>query len=222
MVAVVGLVSVAFTLGATTGLRRSWPLAGAYEWLSRQASPYDFRANPSYRIRSALYAVRKSRRITMIGDSLTEYADWSLLLGRPDVGNQGITGDVSAGVLARLYPSVTGSQVVFLNIGINDPAHFVTAMETQANIRHIVEVLSRGSKVYVQSLILTRRSDLNRYVQVTNEFLQMFCDGKMCTYVDLNARLAKDGMLNESFALDAVHLNENGYLQWAAAIAPLI
>nr|WP_228747944.1 GDSL-type esterase/lipase family protein [Bradyrhizobium sp. BR 10289] len=158
----------------------------------------------------------------MIGDSLTEYADWSLLLGRPDVGNQGITGDVSAGVLARLYPSVTGSQVVFLNIGINDPAHFVTAMETQANIRHIVEVLSRGSKVYVQSLILTRRSDLNRYVQVTNEFLQMFCDGKMCTYVDLNARLAKDGMLNESFALDAVHLNENGYLQWAAAIAPLI
>jgi lysophospholipase L1-like esterase len=143
-------------------------------------------------------------------------------LGRSNIANQGIAGDVTAGVLARLHGSVRQSRVVFLNVGINDARHFIAMSESQENVRRIVSVLSQSSQVYLESIVLTQKDELNRYVRRTNDFATSLCDSKICTYVDLNGRLVENGKLKSSFALDDIHINSAGYAEWAALIRPLI
>ena len=54
-----------------------------------------------------LYQVRKDQHmsykiqadIVMLGDSMTEFAEWNELLGRNDVVNRGIRGDITEGML---------------------------------------------------------------------------------------------------------------------------
>ena len=59
--------------------------------------------------------------IVFVGNSITEQCDWAELLGRSDVRNRGIAGDVTAGLLDRLDPILEGRpRQLFLMIGIND------------------------------------------------------------------------------------------------------
>jgi lysophospholipase L1-like esterase len=211
-----------FLAGTLVGLRAPLVLRQSHEWMVRHFVPYDFSRNPAYLARSRLYADEDSKFVTMLGDSLTEYADWQALLNRPDIANQGIAGDVTAGILARLHVSVRMSKIVFLNVGINDARHFIAISESQENIRRIISVLSQSSKVYLQSIVFTQNDDLNLYVRQMNDFAMSYCDTKICTYVDLNSRLAENGKLKSSFALDDIHINSAGYAEWAALLRPLI
>ena len=64
-----------------------------------------------------------------------------------------------------------------------------------------------------------------RHAQVSelNRKLETLCaTNKTATFVDLNIFLAPDGMLEEHYTLDGIHLNGRGYQEWARAISPFV
>jgi lysophospholipase L1-like esterase len=160
--------------------------------------------------------------IVMLGDSLTASGNWGARLQRSDVANRGIAGDTSAGILRRLEGSVQSAKIVFLLIGINDPAHSIPESESQSNIADIINELGKTRQIVVQSVLLTRDTKQNTYVLRLNQFAQGLCDAGKCTYVDLNTKLSENGVLKREFAIDDLHINADGYIAWASVIKPIL
>ena len=104
--------------------------------------------------------------VVMLGDSITEGADWPALFPRVRIHNQGIGGDDTEGVLRRLA-LVTDRRPgkVFVMIGTNDLGKGVrSADEIVRNIATIVDQIRADSpttKIYLQSVLprLRRRAD---------------------------------------------------------------
>ena len=67
--------------------------------------------------------------IVMIGDSITDGAEWYELLKNNEVQNRGIGGDTTKGILDRLDTINKSIKKAFLMIGINDIAGYKTVDE---------------------------------------------------------------------------------------------
>lgn len=79
------------------------PLPGSAEMARAEASAAPKR--PPYRVlRQGMFALSKidSASVVMLGDSLTEAAQWAEITGCRFLANRGIGADDSAGVLRRL------------------------------------------------------------------------------------------------------------------------
>lgn len=188
----------------------------------RHFASYNPRLNPLQLELAPPFPQVPGASIVMLGDSLTASGNWGALLQRSDVANRGIAGDTSAGILRRLEYSVQSAKIVFLLIGINDPAHSIPEGESQSNIAEIINELGKTRQVVVQSVLLTRDTKRNPYVLRLNQFAQGLCDAGKCTYVDLNAELAENGVLKREFAIDDLHINADGYAAWASVIKPIL
>ena len=105
----------------------------------------------------------RSTDIVMLGNSLTEGGkDWAEKLGKPNVRNRGISGDVALGVDARLYQITPHKPAkIFLLIGINDVSHDVTVDSLMTDIRTLVDHIraqTPKTKLVLQSLLPIRES----------------------------------------------------------------
>jgi lysophospholipase L1-like esterase len=165
--------------------------------------------------------------IILLGNSMTDGAEWAELFGNPRVKNRGISGDVTTGVLDRL-DEITESKPdrVFLLIGTNDLARDVPAEQVVENIGHIVARINADSpttEVYVQSIFPvndhyglfgghTSKGDVIRRI---NRQLERGIEGDY-TYLDLHSRFTdRVGKLDLRYSNDGLHLNGAGYRQWA-------
>lgn len=163
--------------------------------------------------------------VVMIGDSITDGAEWEALFPSVNIANRGIFGDTTAGVLARI-DSITSTQAdkAFVMIGINDFSRGASVPEVYANYTNIVMQLKQQDMVvYIQSTILggARKADVNPQIEALNADLKKFAiatDG--VTYLDLNAGLAQNGSLDPQYSRDEVHLNGAGYAVWRDIIHP--
>jgi hypothetical protein len=73
--------------------------------------------------------------IIFIGNSITEGAEWSELLGDNRIKNRGISGDVSAGVINRIGEVAQRKPAkVFLMIGVNDLSRGIAPDSVLKNI----------------------------------------------------------------------------------------
>lgn len=165
--------------------------------------------------------------ILFLGNSLTEGGDWSRLLQKPDVINQGIGGDLTFGVLRRLDKvSRHKPSQVFLMIGTNDLTRNVPDSIIVQNILSIVEVLYSkipATQFIVQSLLPVndevdpQLSDykLNPRVLAINQALRNNADKWGYTYIDLHTSFSnKVGKLRPALTYDGIHLNSKGYKLW--------
>jgi hypothetical protein len=163
--------------------------------------------------------------VVMLGDSLTEWADWRAILPGIDVTNQGIAGDTTVGLLSRLDLAKRASpRAVALMIGVNDlvslqPVNDVSARYAKA----IGELAAPGRCIIVQSTLLTREgATLNAAISDLNQRLAQTCADGNCSFVDLNAVLAPEGELATDATVDGIHLTARGYTLWRDALLPHI
>ena len=64
--------------------------------------------------------------IIMLGNSLTDGAEWNELLRNPHVKNRGIIGDIIQGLYERMEPILKGKpKKIFILSGVNDVSHGV-------------------------------------------------------------------------------------------------
>ncbi len=165
--------------------------------------------------------------MVFIGDSITDRAEWEDLFPSLKIANRGIGTDRTDGVLKRLESIYsTSADRAFIMIGINDFASGASVDEVFENYRTIVnQLVEHGMKVYIQSTIFAgkRREDLNTKIVELNERLELLATKhNSITYIDLNAGLAKDSLLNSMYSRDDVHLNANGYTVWKNIISPYV
>jgi lysophospholipase L1-like esterase len=164
--------------------------------------------------------------IVMVGDSLTDTVEWSELFPGTSIANRGITGDTTSKVLYRLDTVVsTGAKDAFILVGINDFLGGANVETVYQNYLMILDALmAQGVRPHIQSTIYVgeSRRQINEKVRDLNRRLHGVASERGLTYVDLNAVLAVDGVLNPLYTTDDIHLNADGYAHWRDTLKPLI
>lgn len=173
--------------------------------------------------------------VVMLGNSITNGANWEELLGNPKVINRGISGDNTFGVLNRL-DQITNLKPdkVFILLGINDLARNFPVDLILKNYRKTVETIctqTPDTRIYIQSILPTNNdfSDFKNHqnkdpmIREVNEKLKIMAAELKVHFVDLYPHfLDGRGKLNTAYTNDGLHLTGPGYLRWAEIIRPLI
>lgn len=173
--------------------------------------------------------------IIFLGNSLTAGTKWNELLAQPNARNRGISGDTSFGVLERLDEVVEGQPAkVFLLIGINDIARNFPVEMIQENHRKIVVRIQKESprtQIYLQTLLPVNNT-FDRYpnhynkdpkIAAVNEGLRQLTEEFDLVLVDLHPHfLDEHGRLSTAYTEEGLHLNAEGYLQWAKIVKPYL
>jgi lysophospholipase L1-like esterase len=175
---------------------------------------------------SRLDYFRKSEhhaQLVFVGDSLTEFGEWSELFPGTTTANRGIGGDNTRALAERLDALGDISQsTVMLMIGINDfLALGATPDEVAVRYEAILRNLgARARHVVVQSTLPVAppaSTAVNADIAALNAAIRRLCIDK-CSYLDLATLRMPDGSLHPDTTIDGVHLNGTGYLAWATAL----
>ncbi len=164
--------------------------------------------------------------VTFVGDSLTAQGDWQAAFPARVVHNQGVSGDTSFQLMARL-PSIrqTGAATYLVMVGINDIVWGYDPGRIAGRIQWLRTGLQigTGARVIVQSTIPCARfrcgADGVRRVAELNQRLAQQTPAP--DYVDLTPVMADADGLKRAYTVDGVHLNAAGYARWQARLREL-
>ena len=165
--------------------------------------------------------------IVFLGNSLTQFGKWDLYFPDVKIGNRGIAGDNTLGMLGRLHEIIKAKpKKLFIMAGINDIAMGRSESKIMANIQSIIYQVEGGSpqtKIYIQS-ILPVHNDVGRYIRLKgkekqienlNKELKKFCKEAGILFIDVYpSLLEKKRKLDMKYTEDGLHLNDNGYAVW--------
>ncbi len=162
--------------------------------------------------------------IIFLGDSITEFCNWSELFGKNNIINRGISGDTLDGLLYRVDEVIERKpKKIFLMIGIND-------LGKGKNVNQILEKYTILIKkihtnlpetiIYIQSVLPAKRKTLrNTDIKNINIGLIKIANKYNKNYIDLySSFLSKNNELNDAYSLDGLHLNGKGYQLWKQII----
>ena len=184
--------------------------------------------NPLYRFLADTAPNHPHADIVMIGDSITQGAEWKEIFPASSIANLGIAGDRSDDILRRIPTALKVTpKKAFLMFGINDFANFQTVDAVFANYQRVIEQLEAAHvQVYIQSTLECSRATCEQMldkIRMLNAKLQSYANDKAIPFIDINRGLtsAEDGLL-EQYTLDGRHLSGSGYVEWRKAIQPYI
>lgn len=185
---------------------------------------------PYWRERTSFFhTFGREADVVMLGDSLTDGAEWREMFPGQRIVNRGIDNDTTEGVLARLDDILKlKPKAVFLMMGINDFADASRSAEAVfSTYQSIVSRLERsGTRVVIQSTLPCNEvkgvwkscAAINGRIRQLNTRLATLASRRV-SYVDLVPVLATDGGLRDELTYDGVHLSGQGYRLWKNAIA---
>ncbi len=186
------------------------------------------RKQPSHRsLRQGMFDLTtiEFASVVMLGDSLTERAQWHEITGCHFVANRGIGADDSAGVLRRLGDVVKlKPSAVFLNIGVNDVASNVPTEKIVDNVRQIVERLTAERAHIFLTLVLPVTQSYSRKInpkidELNAGYKKLAERQNNVSILDFRRETqADDGALIEELSIDGIHLSPAGYRVWRDAI----
>ncbi|MGB3616199.1 MAG: GDSL-type esterase/lipase family protein [Elainellaceae cyanobacterium] len=171
----------------------------------------------------------------LLGDSISLWFPPKLLPSDRSWLNQGISGEISSGLLKRLdLIDETDPETILVMIGINDLIQDVGTATLLANYRLILENLQEShprSDLVVQSILphaggaatwegKARLLEIpNDDIRDINRDLEAIAEDYDAQYLDLYPIFADaDGNLRPELTTDGLHLNDSGYLVWSTAL----
>ena len=189
------------------------------------------------------------RKIVFLGNSIVEGCkDWNKIFGLKNIVNRGITGDVTASMLARLNEIYYYKpSKVFLLIGINDIFDGVIPYDKEAtptrivnNIYKIAENIkfnSAKTEIFIHTLLPineekfrkvrgfypTHNNPINAQINEINRKIINSGKDKEYQIIDLHSIFINDkGKMELEFFRDGLHLNDAGYKAWTAHIKKFV
>ncbi|MBI5473669.1 MAG: GDSL family lipase [Ignavibacteriae bacterium] len=187
--------------------------------------------NLNYPIHVGLYNLYRTEQadIVMLGNSLTEWVEWNELLGRQNIVNRGIAGDITSGYLHRLdLVYKLRPKICFIEGGINDLYAEVPVDVVFENYTQIVESLrANGIIPIIQSTLFVSpkwhdAKEKNKEVAELNARLHAYATQKQMQFVDLNKRMSENNLLRDEFTYDGVHLTAAGYSVWGEEVEKVL
>lgn len=176
-----------------------------------------------------------SSDIIMLGNSLTDGAEWNELFDNCHVKNRGIVGDIIPGFFERLEPIMKGQPCkIFIMGGVNDISHGVSADSIVSAMTQVVTTIQARcpkTEIYVQSM-LPFNNDVRLWkllkgreqvVVDGNKGLESMCQRLGVTFINLYPLfVGEDGKMKPEFTNDGLHLMGGAYLIWRDALLPYI
>lgn len=199
-----------------------------------------FGAPPAHRFDAAIEAFERADRaeapprdaVLFVGSSsIVNWRDLEADMAPIPVVNRGFGGSVTADVVHFFDRVVAPYEpaAIVLYEGDNDLAAGAPPAEVLLHVRELIRLLERrlpGTPMLVLAVKPSpARADIWPAMQRTNELLRDLCertDG--CTFVDITAgMLSGDGaMRGELFVEDRLHMNRDGYVEWANVVRPAV
>lgn len=217
----------------------------ALPFLTILLSQFLFAQKPQWdsTFRPANYAVRVEQfksfpnattDIIFLGNSITDYTDWNELLQLKEARNRGISGDITFGILERLDEITEGKPAkVFVLIGINDISRNIpdsVILDNYKRIIHRIKKESPGTKIYFNTLLpvnnsFAARNHFNKdeHIQYINEELKKMGTTEKIGIIDIHPYfLDAENRMDKKYTYDGLHLNAEGYKQWASILKPYL
>lgn len=176
-----------------------------------------------------------STNIVMLGNSLTNGAEWHELFNNPKVVNRGITGDTAQGIKDRLEPVTSGHPAkIFLLTGANDISHHLTADSIANAIVDLVMTIQEQTpqtKIYVESILPINNSfgryknmiDKEPIVLEINKMLEKRLPELGVTWLNVFPLFVdEEGNMRKEFTNDGLHILGPAYLAWRDFLLPYI
>lgn len=195
-------------------------------------TPDENLSNPYYQAKHSIYQSmpRDEGGIVFLGDSLTDYVQFNELLPGLRTKNRGIAGDSTVAILYRLDEVLSlKPSKLFLLAGTNDIVFGMTADETLANIKTIVERFraeSPTTKIYVEKIFpVNHKFETNRPAEAINAInagLDRLIPELGCELLDTYSLFAEDGELPQRYTIDGIHLNGTGIIRWVEFLTQYI
>ena len=176
-----------------------------------------------------------SSDIIMLGNSLTDGAEWNELFDNCHVKNRGIVGDIIPGFCERLEPILKGQpRKIFIMGGVNDISHGVSADSIVSAMTQVVTTIQARcpkTEIYVQSM-LPFNNDVRLWkllkgreqvVVDGNKGLESMCQRLGVTFINLYPLfVGENGKMKPEYTNDGLHLMGGAYLIWRDALLPYI
>ena len=176
-----------------------------------------------------------SSDIIMLGNSLTDGAEWNELFDNCHVKNRGIVGDIIPGFFERLEPILKGQpRKIFIMGGVNDISHGVSADSIVSAMTQVVTTIQARcpkTEIYVQSM-LPFNNDVRLWkllkgreqvVVDGNKGLESMCQRLDVTFINLYPLfVGENGKMKPEYTNDGLHLMGGAYLIWRDALLPYI
>ena len=176
-----------------------------------------------------------SSDIIMLGNSLTDGAEWNELFDNCHVKNRGIVGDIIPGFFERLEPILKGQpRKIFIMGGVNDISHGVSADSIVSAMTQVVTTIQARcpkTEIYVQSM-LPFNNDVRLWkllkgreqvVVDGNKELESMCQRLGVTFINLYPLfVGENGKMKPEYTNDGLHLMGGAYLIWRDALLPYI
>jgi len=169
-----------------------------------------------------------STEIIFLGNSITEWCEWSELLENPNIKNRGISGDNTIGLLDRLDEVVESQpKKIFIEVGIND-IKILNTYEIAHNYESIIQIIKQESpstNIYLQSIIPTNFFDTFHpdTIRALNNQIKRIASENSLIYIDLHDLfLDEKGNFDMTLSYDGIHPNGKGYLVWKKAVEPFV
>ncbi len=176
-----------------------------------------------------------SSDIIMLGNSLTDGAEWNELFDNCHVKNRGIVGDIIPGFFERLEPILKGlPRKIFIMGGVNDISHGVSADSIVSAMTQVVTTIQARcpkTEIYVQSM-LPFNNDVRLWkllkgreqvVVDGNKGLESMCQRLGVTFINLYPLfVGENGKMKPEYTNDGLHLMGGAYLIWRDALLPYI
>ena len=173
--------------------------------------------------------------IIMLGNSLTDGAEWNELLNNRHVKNRGIVGDIIQGYYERMEPILKGQpKKIFILGGVNDVSHDVSGDSIARAMEKLIVLIKTRSprtKIYLQSMLPCNNEvrlwkylkDREQVVVDGNRALEQVARRQGVTWINLYPLFVDDnGRLRAEYTNDGLHLMGPAYLIWRDAIKPYI
>ncbi|WP_029273681.1 GDSL-type esterase/lipase family protein [Flavobacterium sp. KJJ] len=173
--------------------------------------------------------------IILLGDSITNCANWDEIFSGGKVKNRGISGDITLGVLDRMDEIVRRKpKKIFILIGINDIAQKISTKTILKNYQNILSKLksdSPGTIIYIQSILPTNdefdtfknHQGKMETIKEVNIELEKLAKENKAEFINLFPHfLDQNGKLSKSYTNDGLHLLGPGYMLWASIIKKYI
>ena len=164
--------------------------------------------------------------VLFLGDSITALGSWDSWLPDEQTLNQGVSGDTTDGVLARLDAVVAEQpEVIVLLIGTNDFGnHRASAEHVVRNVETILVTLRRelpGVRLLLVS-VLPRQAEYTAKIEEANRHLRQFVATCHAQYLDAWPALADRDHLDDRFTDDGLHLTDEGYRAYLGELVPAL
>ncbi len=218
-------------------MKRIFVLLMAVATLSCMAQKKPVNPDVYYARRATLFDLLPvySSDIIMLGNSLTDGAEWNELFDNCHVKNRGIVGDIIPGFFERLEPILKGQpRKIFIMGGVNDISHGVSADSIVSAMTQVVTTIQARcpkTEIYVQSM-LPFNNDVRLWkllkgreqvVVDGNKGLESMCQRLGVTFINLYPLfVGENGKMKPEYTNDGLHLMGGAYLIWRDALLPYI